>query len=60
MLWDIGIIYPVADSPWVSPVQVVPKKSGITVVANEKNELIPTRNHGMEDVYRLPEIELLH
>ena len=35
-LWDVGIIYPIADSPWVSPVQVVPKKSGITVVANEK------------------------
>ena len=35
-LWDVGIIYPIADSPWVSPVQVVPKKSGIMVVANEK------------------------
>ncbi|KAM6567243.1 hypothetical protein CsatA_026371 [Cannabis sativa] len=40
---DVGIIYPISDSPWVSPVQVVPKKSGITVVKNEKNELIPTR-----------------
>ena len=36
-LWDVDIIYPIADSPWVSPVQVVPKKSGITVVENEKN-----------------------
>ena len=27
----------------VSPIQVVPKKSGVTVVANENNELIPTR-----------------
>ncbi|KAI3445417.1 hypothetical protein Pfo_002082 [Paulownia fortunei] len=27
----------------VSPVQVVPKKGGITVVENENNELIPTR-----------------
>ncbi|XP_026439292.1 uncharacterized protein LOC113337979 [Papaver somniferum] len=42
-LLDAGIIYPIPDSKWVSPVQVVPKKSGITVVANEKNELIPTR-----------------
>ncbi|GJV64379.1 DNA-directed DNA polymerase [Tanacetum coccineum] len=29
--------------PWVSPVQVVPKKRGMTVVKNEKNELIPQR-----------------
>nr|GEZ40416.1 reverse transcriptase domain-containing protein [Tanacetum cinerariifolium] len=31
------------QSPWVSPVHCVPKKSGFTVVENEKNELIPTR-----------------
>ncbi|BBN70458.1 transposable element gene [Prunus dulcis] len=42
-LLDAGIIYPISDSKWVSPVQVVPKKSGITVVKNEKNELVPTR-----------------
>ncbi|VVA38602.1 PREDICTED: LOW QUALITY PROTEIN, partial [Prunus dulcis] len=41
-LLDVGIIYPISDSKWVSPVQVVPKKSGITVVKNEKNELVPT------------------
>ncbi|GJS41966.1 reverse transcriptase domain-containing protein [Tanacetum coccineum] len=29
-------------SPWVSLVHCVPKKGGITVVANEENELIPT------------------
>ena len=40
---DAGIIYPILDSFWVSPVQCVPRKEGITVVANEKNELIPTR-----------------
>ncbi|RVW18547.1 Retrovirus-related Pol polyprotein from transposon 297 [Vitis vinifera] len=33
-----GIIYPISDSPWVSPTQVVPKKSGITVVQNEKEK----------------------
>ena len=32
---DVGIIYPISDSNWVSPVQVLPKKSGITVVTNE-------------------------
>ncbi|KAJ8899455.1 hypothetical protein K2173_018429 [Erythroxylum novogranatense] len=40
---DAGIIYPILDSSWVSPVQCVPKKGGMTVVTNEKNELIPTR-----------------
>ena len=40
---DNGIIFPIADSPWVSPVHVVPKKSGITVVKNDNDELIPTR-----------------
>nr|GEV97527.1 reverse transcriptase domain-containing protein [Tanacetum cinerariifolium] len=29
--------------PWVSPIHCVPKKGGMTVVANENNELIPTR-----------------
>ncbi|XP_070054898.1 uncharacterized protein [Nicotiana tomentosiformis] len=38
-----GIIYPISDSPWVSLVQVVPKKRGMTVIKNENNELIPTR-----------------
>jgi hypothetical protein len=37
------IIYPVPHSEWVSSVQVVPKKRGMTVVKNEKNELIPQR-----------------
>ena len=34
-LLDVGIIYTISDSNWVSLVQVVPKKSGITVVKNE-------------------------
>ncbi|GJZ32768.1 reverse transcriptase domain-containing protein [Tanacetum coccineum] len=42
-LLDAGMIYPISDSPWVSPVHCVPKKGGITVVANEENELILTR-----------------
>ena len=42
-LLDAGIIYPVADSKWVSPTQVVPKKSGVTVVENEKGALVPTK-----------------
>ena len=42
-LLDVGAIYPIAESKGVSPTQVVPKKSGVIVVANEHNELIPTR-----------------
>ncbi|GKB73120.1 reverse transcriptase domain-containing protein [Tanacetum coccineum] len=42
-LLDAGMIYPISDSPWVSPIHCVPKKGGMTVVANEENELIPTR-----------------
>nr|GEY87290.1 reverse transcriptase domain-containing protein [Tanacetum cinerariifolium] len=40
---DAEMIYPIFDSPWVSPIHFVPKKGGITVVENENNELIPTR-----------------
>ncbi|XP_057996598.1 uncharacterized protein LOC131175918 [Hevea brasiliensis] len=42
-LLEAGIIYHISDSSWVSPVHVVPKKGGVTVVKNENNELIPTR-----------------
>ncbi|GJT53320.1 reverse transcriptase domain-containing protein [Tanacetum coccineum] len=42
-LLDAGMIYPISDSPWVSLVHCVPNKGGIIVVANEENELIPTR-----------------
>jgi len=42
-LLHVGIIYPVPHSEWVSHVQVVPKKGGMTVVTNEKNELILQR-----------------
>nr|GEW15030.1 reverse transcriptase domain-containing protein [Tanacetum cinerariifolium] len=42
-LLDTGLIYPISDSPWVSPVHCVPKKGGFTIVKNEENELIPTR-----------------
>ncbi|CAN6575411.1 unnamed protein product [Malus baccata var. baccata] len=43
-LLDVGIIYPISDSKWVSPVHVVPKRSGVTVIKNEANELVPTRS----------------
>ena len=34
---DAGVIYPIFDSSWVSPIQVIPKKGGTTVIINEKN-----------------------
>ncbi|XP_070667523.1 uncharacterized protein [Malus domestica] len=42
-LLDCGVIYPISDSRWVSLVQCVPKKSGVIVVTNAENELVPTR-----------------
>nr|GEU95854.1 reverse transcriptase domain-containing protein [Tanacetum cinerariifolium] len=41
-LLEAELIYPISDSPWVSPVHCVPKKGGFTFVENEDNELIPT------------------
>ena len=40
---NAGFIYAISDSPWVSPIHVVPKKGGFTMIRNEKNELIPIR-----------------
>ena len=42
-LLEVSIIYHVADCKWVSLVHCVPKKGGITVVPNDKDELIPQR-----------------
>nr|GEV82420.1 retrovirus-related Pol polyprotein from transposon TNT 1-94 [Tanacetum cinerariifolium] len=42
-LLDVGLIYPISDSPWVSPIHWVPKKGGMTVIKNEENELVLTR-----------------
>lgn len=40
---DARIIYHISDSSWISPMQVVSKKGGMTMVHNKNNELIPTR-----------------
>ncbi|GKA44160.1 hypothetical protein Tco_0736884 [Tanacetum coccineum] len=42
-LLDSRLIYLISDSSWVSPIHVVPKKGGMTVVLNNNNELIPFR-----------------
>ena len=38
-----GFIYVISYSSWVSPVQLVPKKGGMTIVKNNKEEIISTR-----------------
>nr|GFB80958.1 reverse transcriptase domain-containing protein [Tanacetum cinerariifolium] len=42
-LFDAGLIYPISESPWVSPIHCVPKKGGMTVIKNDENKLVPTR-----------------
>nr|GFA79438.1 reverse transcriptase domain-containing protein [Tanacetum cinerariifolium] len=42
-LLDAGLIYPIFDSLWVSPIHCVPKKGGMTVIKNDENKLVPTR-----------------
>jgi hypothetical protein len=42
-LLDAGIIYPIFDNKWVSPIHVVPKKAGVKVVQNKDGKLLPTR-----------------
>nr|GEU34980.1 reverse transcriptase domain-containing protein [Tanacetum cinerariifolium] len=42
-LLDAGLIYPISDSLWVSPVHCVLKKGGMTVITNDENELVPTK-----------------
>ena len=40
-LLEVGVIFPISDIKWTSPVQVVPKKFGVIVVKNDDNELVP-------------------
>ena len=40
---DAGVIYPISDSAWVSPVQVVSKKGGTTLIKTDDNTLLPSR-----------------
>ena len=42
-LLNVGVIYPISDSKWTSPIQVVPKKSGVTLIKNENNKDVPSR-----------------
>ena len=33
---QVGFIYSISNIPWVSPIQVVPKRGGMIVIRNEK------------------------
>nr|GEY89024.1 reverse transcriptase domain-containing protein [Tanacetum cinerariifolium] len=37
-LFDVRMIYPISDSPWVSPIHCVPKKGGMTIVDPQDQE----------------------
>nr|GEW66861.1 reverse transcriptase domain-containing protein [Tanacetum cinerariifolium] len=53
-LLDAGLIYPISNSLWVSPVHYVPKKGGFTIVENEENELILTHLVTGETTFTCP------
>ena len=42
-LLDAGVIYPITNSKWIMSIHVVPKKTGIMLVQNKNDKLIPTR-----------------
>ena len=50
-LLDAGLIYCIYDSQWVSPIPVVPQKSGITNAKNIEGELISTIQTKVEGVH---------
>nr|GFA14226.1 DNA-directed DNA polymerase [Tanacetum cinerariifolium] len=53
-LLDAGLIYPISDSPWVSPIHCVPKKGGFTVVENKENEVnFDSFGHEMACLHRI-------
>ncbi|RDX70245.1 Retrovirus-related Pol polyprotein from transposon 17.6, partial [Mucuna pruriens] len=54
-LLAVGIIYPISDSQWVSPVQVVPKKSGMTVIKNQQDKLLPKQIQNSWRIHFAPE-----
>jgi hypothetical protein len=50
-LLKAGVIYPIFDSEWVNPVQVVSKKGGMMVIRNEKKT-----THSLADCQRLADV----
>ena len=51
-LLDASMIYPIFNSPWVSHVQVVPKKGGMTVVITVfRSTWMTTKNEVATDLF---------
>ncbi|CAM8972619.1 unnamed protein product [Rhodiola kirilowii] len=42
-LRDADVIYPISDSQWVSPVHIVPKKTGVTIEEDAEGKMVTTR-----------------
>lgn len=40
---EAWVIYPISGSSWVIPIQCAPKKSGLTIMKNEKDQLVSTQ-----------------
>ena len=40
---NVGVIYPISNSSWISLVQAFPKKRGTTMIRIENNSLLPSR-----------------
>jgi hypothetical protein len=36
-LLDVGVFYPITDNKWVAPIQVMPEKTGITLVKSKND-----------------------
>ncbi|XP_076953927.1 uncharacterized protein LOC143628152 [Bidens hawaiensis] len=53
-LMDAGMIYPISDSPWVSPTQVVPKKGGIVLGHKISKDGIEVDRAKIDTISRLP------
>ncbi|CAM8982184.1 unnamed protein product [Rhodiola kirilowii] len=59
-LLDADVIYPISDSQWVSPVHMVPKKSGITVEKCQRKNGDNKGQERLENVHRLHKIKRRH
>jgi len=59
-LLNNGIIYSMSDSQWVSPVHIVSKKAGFTVVENKNKEFTNTITNKNACLHRLSEIKRCH
>ena len=52
-LLDVGVIYSISNSKWTILVQVVVKKSRVTMVQNDNNGLVPTSANWLDGMYPL-------